>query len=75
VRSCFEEFIETNLTVQSEFNLIFWFVTYNVFFYKKKWDPLLSPLSPLSSPQLSSLSLIGPLFFTVVPLLTSQIPD
>jgi hypothetical protein len=31
VRFSFEEFIETNLMVQSEFNLVFWFVTYNIF--------------------------------------------
>jgi hypothetical protein len=31
VRSCFEVFIETNLMVQSEFNLGFWFVSYNIF--------------------------------------------
>jgi hypothetical protein len=31
VRSSFEEFIETNLMVQSEFNLAFWFVSYNIF--------------------------------------------
>jgi hypothetical protein len=31
VRSSFEEFIETNLMVQSEFNLGFWFVSYNIF--------------------------------------------
>jgi hypothetical protein len=48
VRSSFEEFIETNLMVQSEFNLIFWFVSYNIFFcYRKKWGPLLHSL-PLS---------------------------
>jgi hypothetical protein len=31
VRSSFEEFIETKLTVQSEFNLVFWFMSYNSF--------------------------------------------
>jgi hypothetical protein len=31
VRSSFEEFIETNLIVQSEFNLSFWFMSYNFF--------------------------------------------
>jgi hypothetical protein len=31
VISCFEVFIETNLMVQSEFNLVFWFVSYNIF--------------------------------------------
>jgi hypothetical protein len=30
--SSFEEFIETNLIVQSEFNLVFWFMSYNIFF-------------------------------------------
>jgi hypothetical protein len=32
VWSSFEEFIETNLMVQSKFNLDFWFVSYNTFF-------------------------------------------
>jgi hypothetical protein len=32
VTSCFEVFIETNLMVQSEFNLVFLFVSYNIFF-------------------------------------------
>jgi hypothetical protein len=31
VTSCFEVFIETNLMVQSKFNLVFWFVSYNIF--------------------------------------------
>jgi hypothetical protein len=31
VWSSFEEFIETNLMVQSKFNLDFWFVSYNIF--------------------------------------------
>jgi hypothetical protein len=31
VRSSFEEFIEMNSIVQSEFNLDFWFVSYNIF--------------------------------------------
>jgi hypothetical protein len=35
VRSCFEEFIETNLMVQSEFHLDFWFVSYSIFCYIK----------------------------------------
>jgi hypothetical protein len=30
VRSSFEELIKTNLMVQSEFNLGFWFVSYNI---------------------------------------------
>jgi hypothetical protein len=37
VRSCFEEFIETNLMVRSEFNLVFWFVSYNIFYTEKSW--------------------------------------
>jgi hypothetical protein len=37
VRSSFEEFIETNLMVQSEFNLVFWFVSYNIFSSLNKW--------------------------------------
>jgi hypothetical protein len=32
VGSSFEEFIETKLMVQSEFNLAFGFVSYNIFF-------------------------------------------
>jgi hypothetical protein len=32
VRSCFEKFIETNLMMQSEFNLVFWFVSYIIFY-------------------------------------------
>jgi hypothetical protein len=60
MRSCFEEFIKTNLMVQSEFNLMFWFVSYNIFFVtENKWGPSLSPLSsflslmhvPLALPQ------------------------
>jgi hypothetical protein len=31
VRSYFEEFIKTNLMVQSKFNLVFWFVSYSIF--------------------------------------------
>jgi hypothetical protein len=31
VRSSFEEFIKTNLMVQSKFILDFWFVSYNIF--------------------------------------------
>jgi hypothetical protein len=31
VWSSFEEFIETNLMVQSKFNFVFWFVSYNDF--------------------------------------------
>jgi hypothetical protein len=33
VTYCFEVFIETNLMVQSEFNLVFWFGSYNIFFH------------------------------------------
>jgi hypothetical protein len=32
VWSSFKGFIETNLMVQSKFNLDFWFVSYNIFF-------------------------------------------
>jgi hypothetical protein len=39
VRSSFEEFIETNLIVQSEFNLVFWFVSYNIFLLGEKVGP------------------------------------
>jgi hypothetical protein len=49
VRSSFEEFIETNLLVQSEFNLIFWFMSYNIFCYQKTVGPVLSLLSPTLS--------------------------
>jgi hypothetical protein len=35
MRSCFEEFIKTNLMVQSKFHLDFWFVSYNIFCYIK----------------------------------------
>jgi hypothetical protein len=30
MRSCFKGFIKTNLVVQSKFNLVFWFVSYNI---------------------------------------------
>jgi hypothetical protein len=36
VRSSFKAFIETNLMVQSKFNLVFLFVSYNIFYRKKK---------------------------------------
>jgi hypothetical protein len=56
VRSSFEEFIETNLMVQSEFNLIFWFMSYNIFFIVEQVGPalvralsLLLSLTPNSS--------------------------
>jgi hypothetical protein len=45
----FEGFIETNLTVKSKFNLDFWFVSYNIFYYGKKWVPSLSYISSLLS--------------------------
>jgi hypothetical protein len=35
VRSCFQKFIETNLMVQSKFNLVFWFVSYIIFYVLK----------------------------------------
>jgi hypothetical protein len=50
VKSSFEKFIETNSMMQSEFNLGFWFVSYNIFLLEKKWG------LPLSPPPLSSLS-------------------
>jgi hypothetical protein len=46
VGSSFEEFTETNLMVQSEFNLAFWFVSYNIFLLVAARGPRLS--SPLS---------------------------
>jgi hypothetical protein len=49
VRSSFEAFIETKLMVQSEFNLIFWFVSYNIFLMKKSWHVLLRTLFLLMS--------------------------
>jgi hypothetical protein len=48
VESSFDEFIETNLMVQSEFNLAFWFVSYNIFLLVAARGPHLS--SPLSLP-------------------------
>jgi hypothetical protein len=36
VKSSIKEFIKTNLMVQSEFNLVFWFVSYNIFFIVKQ---------------------------------------
>jgi hypothetical protein len=33
VWSSFKGFIETNLMVQSKFNLDFWFMSYNIFFF------------------------------------------
>jgi hypothetical protein len=49
VRSSFEEFIKTNLMVQSEFNLVFWFVSYNIFSSLNKWGPHWYVLSLLLS--------------------------
>jgi hypothetical protein len=49
VRSSFEAFTETNLMVQSEFNLVFLFVSYNIFLVYwingAHWLHVLSPLS------------------------------
>jgi hypothetical protein len=53
VRSSFEEFIETNLMVQSKFNLGFWFVSYNIFFCYEKSEARHCHLSPPSSLPLS----------------------
>jgi hypothetical protein len=52
MRSSFEGFIEMNLMVQSKFNLIFWFVSYNIFLMLKTWGPPLIPcfLSRVCSP-------------------------
>jgi hypothetical protein len=36
VRSYFDGFIETNSMVYSEFNLGFWFVSYNIFLVRRK---------------------------------------
>jgi hypothetical protein len=49
VTSCFEVFIETNLMVQSKFNLVFWFSSYNIFFVVKLVEPALVVLSLLLS--------------------------
>jgi hypothetical protein len=50
VTSYFEVFIETNLMVQSEFDLVFWFVSYKIFCFIKRWGPrslsLLSSFNP-----------------------------
>jgi hypothetical protein len=49
VTSCFEVFIETNLMVQSEFNLVLWFASYNIFFcWLKQWSQHMSSLPPIS---------------------------
>jgi hypothetical protein len=44
--------------VQSEFNLAFWFVSYNIFIYLKSWVPPPHVLS-LSSPSLTHAR-VGP---------------
>jgi hypothetical protein len=49
MRSYFEGFIETNLMVQSEFNLVFLFVSYNSFWVVEIVGPA-SHLSLLSPP-------------------------
>jgi hypothetical protein len=49
VTSYFEVFIETNLMVQSKFNLVFWFVSYNIFLVVKLVGPALVVLSLLLS--------------------------
>jgi hypothetical protein len=47
VTSCLKGFIETNLMVQSKFNLVNWFVSYNIFCNLKRWGlpKILSPLT------------------------------
>jgi hypothetical protein len=57
VTFCFEVFIETNLMVKSEFNLVFWFESYNIFCYEKKWAHRchLSPLIVVASASAKSL--------------------
>jgi hypothetical protein len=51
VTSCFEVFIKTNLMIQSEFNLgFFWFRSYNIFFIVHQVGAALdTPLSLLLS--------------------------
>jgi hypothetical protein len=49
VTSYFEVFIKTNLMVQSEFNFVFWFVSYKFFLLREKMGPL-SLSSPPSVP-------------------------
>jgi hypothetical protein len=47
VTSCFKVFITTNLMVQSKFNLVFWLVSYNIFFIVLQVGAALdNPLSP-----------------------------
>jgi hypothetical protein len=48
VTSCFEVFIATNLMVQSKFNLVFWPVSYNIFFIVLQVGPALDTPLPLS---------------------------
>jgi hypothetical protein len=45
VTSYFEVSVETNLMVQSEFNLIFWFVSYNIFSIIYQVGPMLCSLT------------------------------
>jgi hypothetical protein len=47
--SCFEVFIEMNLMVQLEFNLNFWFISYNIFLLVEVVGPATACLSPLLS--------------------------
>jgi hypothetical protein len=60
VTSCFEVSIETNLMMQSEFNLFFWFVSYNIFSSFIMWGPYwyssLSLISHKRSPVLCHAS-------------------
>jgi hypothetical protein len=39
MRSSFEGFIETNSTVQSKFNLVFWSMSYNIFWLPEIMGP------------------------------------
>jgi hypothetical protein len=52
VTSCFKVFIATNLMVQSEFNLSFWFMSYNFFSFIELVGP--ARTSELSLLHLSS---------------------
>jgi hypothetical protein len=45
VTSCFEVFIETNLMVQSKFNLVLWFASYNIFMLVEAVGPAACHLS------------------------------
>jgi hypothetical protein len=64
VTSSFKAFIETNLMVQSKFNLIFWFMSYNIFCTKKKsWHALSrTPFSTVVSAVLPSGPVVDELF-------------